>query len=487
MYPKLVAFDMAKINKERQKKSITLIKKSNDLIEARYMFDIWETRFFLSVLSQIHREDTNFQVYRIKYKDIIKTFGLKSNSSYDYLRQAARNIMDRKVAVSYEVDGIARETLYHIIRKVDYMVEGKKGKATQNHEYIDVSVEPEMKPLLLQLQRNFTAYDLRNVVRLSVYPIRIYELLKQYESIGRRTLKIDYLKKMFELTFEYPRFSNFYQKIVKPAIDEINDFTDLKIIEVNKIKENRNVVALQFVFVRKSAYEVELAHTYSPKKGQADLLANIKEIEVDYSTAVESIKVLSDSDRLFSQYEKDVSSLFGVTPSIFLNAIQGKTDNDVQQAIRVTAQAQKEGNLKNSAGFFIEALRQNFTNEKEEKTKKRLEKQSRVEEMKKIITQLYTEREKRINDKIRELTTENQHLTKEMIMQIEQNPYLKIFLEGKKIRIGRALELDDYRQDYELRALVKQSFIERFKDAFILNDLDEKIMKMSQSLQRILK
>ncbi len=487
--------------KNTKKKSITLIKKSNDLIEARYMFDIWETRFFLSVLSQIHRDDTEFKVYRIKYKDVIKTFDLKSNSSYDYLRQAAKNIMDRKVAISYEVGGVVRETLYHIIRKVDYMKEGEEHKGGENHEYIDVSVESEMKPLLLQLQKNFTAYDLRNVVRLGVYPIRIYELLKQYESIGKRTLTIDQLKKMFELTHEYPRFSNFFQKIVKPAIEEINDYTDLKVTDVLRVKEGRNVVALQFLFECKDAAEIEAALAVETPNMNINLFQHL---EMEESSSVEEgdfmeievfemmddsaeIALVAEKDRLFLAYQQNVVANFGVTPTVFLNALEGKNEADIEKAIRVTEKARKDGIVKNLAGFFIEALRQNFTNEKEEKIKQHGKIKNRVGELQREIEALCEERERLINDKIRSLTTLQPNLTQEMIERIEQNPYLRIFLEGKKTKIGRALMIDDYRQDIELRTLVKQGFFDEFKADFVVltKSLDDEILVLEKVISSI--
>ena len=49
---------MAKYTRKNQ--GIVVIKKSNQLIEARYKFDVWETRIFLSVLSNIKRDDEDF-------------------------------------------------------------------------------------------------------------------------------------------------------------------------------------------------------------------------------------------------------------------------------------------------------------------------------------------------------------------------------------------------------------------------------------------
>ena len=107
--------------KVKQNKGITLIKKSNQLIEARYKFDVWETRIFLSVLSYIRREDEDFKTYRIWYRDVIKTFGLTSGQSYGFLRDASRSLMRKVFNVSNEENGFQRETEYHIIRSVNFL------------------------------------------------------------------------------------------------------------------------------------------------------------------------------------------------------------------------------------------------------------------------------------------------------------------------------------------------------------------------------
>ena len=147
-------------------KGIKVIKKSNQLIEARYRFDVWETRMFLSVLSCIRKEDTDFQTYRIWYRDVIKIFDLKSHQSYGLLREAVKSLMQKTLFVNYQDGGFTRERAYHIIRTSDYLKEGQRGDGVESQEFIDVTIEPEMMPLLLQLQKNFTAYDLRNVSKL---------------------------------------------------------------------------------------------------------------------------------------------------------------------------------------------------------------------------------------------------------------------------------------------------------------------------------
>ena len=54
-----------------------------------------------------------------------------------------------------------------------------------------------MKPFLLSLKSHFTTYDVRNILKLpSTYSVRIYELLKQYEKIGKRRFDLQELKEI---------------------------------------------------------------------------------------------------------------------------------------------------------------------------------------------------------------------------------------------------------------------------------------------------
>lgn len=447
--------------KRKSSTGITLIKKANNLIESRYKFDIWETRVFLSVLSQIRREDNEFHIYRIRYKDVINNFELKSGDSYEYLRKAAKGLMSQQFYVTYDKDGVGRETAYQIIITADYMKGGSEGvpqKRVESQEYIDVQVHPEMKPFLLQLQKNFTAYDLKNVVKLGVYPIRIYELMKQYETIGWRTLDIDELKRMFELTKEYKRFNDFYRFVISPAVREINKHTDLNIVDVKKIKEGRRVVALKFIIQGKRSpknpAQVSL-FTNAPQKGPF----LIPESAVEDRVGEEVKFSVTESDRLFSLFQEIVVQKYGVTPSVFLSLLKNTTEKKVRQAIRVTQRAKANAQIKsNVAGFFIKALKTGFTDEKEE-AKKRKEKTEKKKQNLLQLQKLKDQKESDINDAIRELLSKEPNLTEVAIADLKQNPLSGIYIEKKELELKRALKVDDFREDETLRKMVKQQIM----------------------------
>ncbi len=365
--------------RSKKNKGIRIIKKSNQLIEARYRFDTWETRMFLSLLSCIRKEDLDFQTYRIWYSDVIDIFNIKSHQSYDLLRAGVKNLMRKTLHVNYQEGGFTREKEYHIIRSTDYLKEGQSGDGIQNQEYIDVTIEPEMKPLLLQLQKNFTAYDLSNVSRLSAQSVRIYELLKQYESLEGRVLDIEYMKRILEYEKEYPDFSNFHQWVIKPAVKEINKYTDITISRYEKVKEGRKVTALHFFFNRKTDTKSQGLNELraEPKRRATSLippLAPINRIELAEIVEKESVGTTNEHNKAKEKLTVELSPIvvtkFGVSLKMFMTLVEDYTEGVILQAVKVTEKALIAGKIKESAaGFFVEAVRGNFE-DKDPKQKK---------------------------------------------------------------------------------------------------------------------
>jgi Initiator Replication protein len=470
--------------KNNKHTGIALIKKSNDLIEAQYKFDIWETRFFLSVLGKIHKDDSEFETYRIYYKDIINTFGLKPTSSYELLRTAARSLMDKKVTVDYEENGHKREKIYHLIRHIDLLKEGRVGASDiEQQEYVDVVVESQMRPLLLHLQKNFTAYDLRNIVNLGVYPVRVYELLKQYETFGKRLLLIDDVKKMFHLTMEYPKFSNFYQ------------YTDIKITKVEKIKEGKKIVALKFFFEKKASDEIKFARKDLPKEKQPakNLFDTFEEIGTEYSPVLNSDIEKTDTtqnetDRLFTLFHQVVVRDFGVSPSVFLAELPAQSEESILQAVRVTQRAISNKKANNSAAFFIDALRKGFTDPQEVKTQKKAQ-QAEIKAHNDNIMQRIAEitdiKLQAINDKIRALTTANPDITTTTINDIRTNQYYAKIIAMREKESGITLTVQDFRDDKVLRTIFKEEIVKASKSEFI--DIEEGYNKQIELLKKQLR
>ncbi len=481
---------MAKYTRKNQ--GIVVIKKSNQLIEARYKFDVWETRIFLSVLSNIKRDDEDFKVYRIWYREVIKSFGLRSGQSYAFLRDAARSLIRKVFNISNEDNGFQRETEYHIIRSINYLTEGEQGRSgTESQEYIDITIDPDMKPLLLQLKSNFTAYDLRNIVKLGAYPVRVYELLKQYESIGERTLEFEEMKRMFELTTEYPHFANFYQKIIQPAVEDINLHTDLSVSEIIKEKEGKRVVALRFRFHRKSDDELRRMRGEEPK---AAILPQLPFPDFPNNPAAIAAEASEPSsvDLIFTKYQEEVVQGFGVTPTAFLSLLTSATEEQVAQAVRVTRRAKNAQQLKNVAGFFIEALRNGYTDGQEEAGKKKrsdAEKSAKkLQELLEQLADLEAERRAAANEVIRELTNADAFLAGEAVSKIMSNTPVRQSLEAQTgLTLDAELPMDTWRENKPMRHAVIHQIEAMKPEAFkeVKAKYDGPLLKLRQAVEAL--
>ncbi|MFK7982056.1 MAG: replication initiation protein [Saprospiraceae bacterium] len=224
--------------KKSSKNVIKLIRKSNELVEARYKFDIWETRVFTKMLTMVQRHDSDFQEYRIYLKEIVKDFQIENNKdAYDRLRAGGYKLMSKIIKTIRDTDEGLMELATPIVVGVKNPVDTK----SEGAKFIDVSFHPEMRPFLLSLKSKFTIYDVRNILKLpSAYSIRIYELLKQYEKIGRRKFELQELKEIIGVIEEvdnngkksykdnYPLFGNFKQRVLLKSQKDLKKLTDIQ-------------------------------------------------------------------------------------------------------------------------------------------------------------------------------------------------------------------------------------------------------------------
>lgn len=427
-----------------------IIKKSNQLIEARYKFDVWESRMFLSVLANIRKEDADFKTYRIWYRDIIKIFGLKSNQSYALLREAARSLMQKSFYITSSDSGFERETAYHIIRSVNYLKEGQMGNGVEQQEYIDITVEPEMKPLLLQLQQNFTAYNIQNVAKLGSSALRLYELLKQYEFLGVRNIEVDYMKHILEMETEYALFADFYKWFITPALRDINRYSDLEVGEPEKIKQGKKIVSLKFTIRKK-------------KTTDKPLLIGTEEEE---STPIVSASSEQQSD-LLEQYFNRLNEWWGVQKDELQKRVGGKSPKDIETAIEFTKVRIKTGKANNPAGVFLDALQKGYKSPEqvqEEKKQQKLltekERKVQLQALTETYSQLLEKYAKEVNETIREITLADPSST---VLVIEKIKALFRSMGDRRVE-GKTLE--EFRKDEYLRSLVMREIMIQFPERF---------------------
>ena len=101
---------------------------------------------------------------------------------------------------------------------------------------------------LFAIEGNFTSYIQKHTLRFKgSYSHRIYEFLRQWLSFGNKEFSIAELKDRLELDNEYERIDDFKRRVIDPAIDEINQYSDLW-VKYSQRKTGRKVTHFLFTF-----------------------------------------------------------------------------------------------------------------------------------------------------------------------------------------------------------------------------------------------
>ena len=112
----------------------------------------------------------------------------------------------------------------------------------------------------------------------SIYGIRLYELLMQWQTTGTRTIEIDWLKRQFEIADNYPDMSDLKKRVIDPAINDINKNSNYNVSWTQR-KTGRRVTHLTFQFSEKlppAAPEKKAKAKPKPKTDNIEFYAEMR-------------------------------------------------------------------------------------------------------------------------------------------------------------------------------------------------------------------
>jgi plasmid replication initiation protein len=218
------------------------VTKSNALIEANYKLSTLEQKIILYLISQIHKDDDDFKMYRLPIQEFSEMLGYRGSPKYTELREITKNLM-RKVLEIREGQKLKQLSW---VSYVEY---------DERSGFVSLSFDPRLKPYLLQLKREFTTYRLKNVMELkSSYSIRMYELLKRWQYMKEVEIALDDLRMMVGAADKYHQYHNFKKRVLTPAQQEILEKTDIW-FKYQEVRKKRKVMALRFYIQEKSTID----------------------------------------------------------------------------------------------------------------------------------------------------------------------------------------------------------------------------------------
>ena len=198
-----------------------VVKISNQLPLFKHNLDLQEQRLIFIVIAQIKMEDEDFKDYKVHILDIEEKAGALQSSRE--VNKFARTLMSKTFTIEEEGSYITF-AWFSSIRKI-------KGE-----QAIIVRFDPALKPYLLQLQKNFTKALLSILLKFRhKYTSQIYLLLKSQIS-KKLDVKVEELADILNAPKSYRKnFTDFWKRVLKPALEEIENVSDLRIKEIKKI------------------------------------------------------------------------------------------------------------------------------------------------------------------------------------------------------------------------------------------------------------
>lgn len=217
------------------------VYQSNEFIEASFYLTTNEQKVLRLLASMIKKEDKEFREYQFAVLELAPLIGISLKNEYRELEKVAAMLMTRFIKIKSKTDK-RKWSFYHVI---------KTAKCVNG--ILTLQIDEEMKDFYLSFQM-YTKYQLENVMRFKgTHTFRIYELLKQYEKLGKRSLTIEQIREILDIgTNEYKSYGHLNDRIIKPAVEEINVNTDI-LVKVESIKGiKKKVIGLDFMITSKN-------------------------------------------------------------------------------------------------------------------------------------------------------------------------------------------------------------------------------------------
>lgn len=288
-----------KIMKKKSKKKVLkhnnssghqLVFQHNNLVEARYDLTLQEKRMILIALSKIKPEDIKLGYVSFDVRELCDLCGIVGESAYSELKKVTKRLRERTI----EITDLDQKTLTQIGWVDRIVYRNKEG-------CVDIRFHELLEKFLIELQANFTAIPLSQTLGLSsAYAIRLFELLKQYERIGRREISVEELRSNLGLSKNILiKYNDFKKCVLDISIREINTKTDM-FVEFAEIKSSRKITDLIFQIRKNNLLQLE--QKKEAKKQLENIIGETKEgmtkrlIELGFSRG--TIK------KFFEQYEE---------------------------------------------------------------------------------------------------------------------------------------------------------------------------------------
>lgn len=258
-----------------------LIVKDNALIEASHKLSEVEQRLIL--LAILKGREFCDSVEQLKDKELVihaddymRIFGVERHAAYESLKKAVMGLYRAEWGYKYVNSKGATVIAYERFTQ--------SAKYIENEATVKFMFANAIIPMLVELERNFTTYEIEQVANLdSRYAMRLYEFLIRFKTTRKLEISLKDLRFRFGLLeHEYSTMSNFKNRVLDLAVNQINNDTDI-IVDYEQHKQGRKITGFTFKFKfkpkqkKKSSDNADFA-----KENTIDIFTNMTDKQRNY-------------------------------------------------------------------------------------------------------------------------------------------------------------------------------------------------------------
>jgi len=217
----------------------TLVKKSNQLVRSKIVIaSVDASRILANLVACINSDDTEFnKVYNVALKDF---FPDRSGRGYFRAKSICKELLYAHAEIENIATGKERIRLIPFFRQIDY-----------EHGIISAEFNSNMKPLLLELKKCFTEYNLLEYLALpSTYSQRLFEILKSWSGLPEVVLSVSELHRLLGSPESLQaNFKDFRRRVLEKSHKDILAHTHLR-FEWEPIKVGRLLKRYDLFFLK---------------------------------------------------------------------------------------------------------------------------------------------------------------------------------------------------------------------------------------------
>lgn len=227
-----------------------LVVKDNALINASYNLETTEQRLIMLAITRAREMGENITTsskLEIHADSYAQLYDVSLDAAYKALKEAVNNLFERQFSYpqAHKKTGKVGLVRSRWVSRIFYV---------DDLGLLEITFAPDVVPLITELERNFTSYQIKQIATLtSKYAIRLYELLIAWRSTGKTPLipLKEFRAKLGVEETEYRAMNHFKARVLDAAIKQINAHTDI-LVKYEQHKRGRSISGFSFTFTQKN-------------------------------------------------------------------------------------------------------------------------------------------------------------------------------------------------------------------------------------------